>query len=99
MDIWIIRDGEKIGPLHDYEIRRKIESGELPATTPAWHEGLGDWRPLDKIEIFSREFEQETVQQSPDAPPAAESAGSPDLPVKTFFLRRFWARWFDLTLY
>ena len=34
MDIWIIQDGEKTGPLHDCEIRRKIETGELPASTP-----------------------------------------------------------------
>ena len=99
MDIWIIRDGEKVGPLHDYEIRRKIENGELPASTPAWHEGLGDWRPLDKIEIFTREFELAAGRQSPDIPPAAETATPPPLPVKTYYLRRFWARWFDLTLY
>jgi uncharacterized RDD family membrane protein YckC len=99
MDIWIIRDGEKVGPLHDYEIRRKIEDGELPATTPAWHEGLGEWRPLDKIEIFSREFELVAEKPSPYAPPSTESATPPPLPVKTYYIRRFWARWFDLTLY
>ena len=35
MDIWIIQDGEKIGPIHDYEIRSRIGKGELPPTTPA----------------------------------------------------------------
>ena len=57
MDIWIILDGEKIGPIHDFEIRRKIEAGELSATTPAWHEGLAAWKPLVEIELFTRAAE------------------------------------------
>ena len=57
MEIWYIRDGEKLGPFHDFEIRRKITAGELPPTTPAWHEGLGAWKPLEEIDIFKREFE------------------------------------------
>jgi uncharacterized RDD family membrane protein YckC len=103
MDIWIIRDGEKTGPLHDFEVRRKIESGELPATTPAWHEGLDGWKPLIEIGIFSREFERPQISPEPEAT-APESAGRgssspPPLPVTTFYGRRFWARWLDLTLY
>ncbi len=99
MDIWIIRDGEKAGPIHDFEIRRKIESGELPATTPAWHEGLDAWKPLKEIELFTREFELKappplptTIYQKPEPEPHAA-------PRETFYVRRFWARWLDLTLY
>lgn len=104
MDIWIIRDGEKFGPLHDYEVRRKIEDGELPADTPAWHEGLGAWRPLNQIDIFTREFEiaataREPAPEFPEIPPLPGSPLPPPLPVTTFYLRRFWARWLDLTLY
>lgn len=118
MDIWIIRDGEKIGPLHDFEIRRKISDAELPATTPAWHEGLDAWKPLVEIELFRREFELLPQNDQPQfEPPAPRSqpelrptAPSPDesqdepvtslpLPVKPLYLRRFWARWFDLSLY
>ena len=36
MEIWIIRDGEKVGPIHDYDIRRKIETRELSRETMAW---------------------------------------------------------------
>ncbi|MES2439441.1 MAG: RDD family protein [Verrucomicrobiota bacterium] len=100
MDIWIIRDGEKVGPIHDYEIRRKIETGELPASTPAWHEGQPAWKPLAEIDIFTREFE--IAAAPPEAAPSfpsPERATPPPLPVETFYGRRFWARWFDLTLY
>ncbi len=100
MDFWLIRDGEKTGPLHDFEIRRKIEDGELPASTPAWHDGLSGWKPLIEIEIFTREFElaaklpaEEVISPAPDSPKP------PPLPVKIEYGRRFWARWLDLTLY
>ncbi len=104
MDIWIIRDGEKVGPIHDFEVRRKIETGELPATTPAWHEGLDGWQPLIEIGIFTREFElaattREQAPVVPENPPLPDSPTAPPLPLKTFYLRRFWARWLDLTLY
>jgi RDD family/GYF domain 2 len=94
MDIWIILEGEKIGPLHDFEVRRKIEAAELPASTPAWHEGLTAWKPLGEIDIFAREF---ALAAQP--PLATAVATPPPLPVETFYLRRFWARWLDLLLY
>ncbi|MES2922325.1 MAG: RDD family protein [Verrucomicrobiota bacterium] len=104
MDIWIIRDGEKVGPIHDFEVRRKIEDGELPASTPAWHEGLAAWKPLIEIEIFTREFEiAETAREEAtvfaENSPLPDSSKPPPLPVTTYYGRRFWARWLDLTLY
>ena len=97
MDVWIIRDGEKAGPIHDFEIRRKIETGELPATTPAWHEGLDAWKPLIEIDLFTREFELAAIPTPPENPPG--QILPPPLPRKTVYGRRFWARWFDLYLY
>ena len=104
MDIWIIRDGEKVGPLHDFEVRRKIEDGELPASTPSWHEGLGEWKPLIEIGIFTREFElvakpRESALVFPEYSPLPDSVTPPPLPVTTYYVRRFWARWLDLSLY
>jgi hypothetical protein len=102
MEIWIIRDGEKTGPFHDFEIRRKIETGELPGDTHAWHEGQDAWKPLSEIEIFTREFEKGTPPRKIEteaSPYSAPRTTPPPLPAQTHYIRRFWARWFDLMLY
>ncbi len=97
MDLWIIQNGEKIGPIHDFEVRRQIERGDLLATTPAWHEGLSAWKALIEIDLFTREFARGGgAQESAAAPVSLEP---PALPVPAFLLRRFWARWFDLSLF
>ncbi|RPJ34542.1 MAG: RDD family protein [Verrucomicrobiaceae bacterium] len=102
MDIWIIQNGEKAGPIHDFEVRKKIEAGELAADTPAWHEGLSAWRPLVEIDLFSREFDQ-PIECFEEPAPAAEDEPEPDrLPPplqQPHLIRRFWARWFDLYLF
>lgn len=104
MDIWIIQNGEKIGPIHDFEVRKKIEAGELSSDTPAWHAGLSAWQALGEIDLFTREFDlpghrpedaqpsfQDVTEPEPDAPPP--------LPAQPHLIRRFWARWFDLYLF
>lgn len=99
MDVWIIQNGEKTGPLHDFEIRRKIEDGELPASTPAWHEGLDAWKPLVEIDLFRREFDKPPAPPGKDFEPSAPSPAPPPVPDQPHLVRRFWARWLDLYLY
>jgi uncharacterized RDD family membrane protein YckC len=102
MDIWIIQNGEKTGPIHDFEIRRKIEAGELPASTPAWHEGLPAWKPLVEIGLFEREFDRPFENRdTPYTPPeqGPDTSAAPAPPNESFSIRRFWARWLDLYLF
>ena len=107
MDVWIIQDGEKVGPLRDYDVRGKILSGELTGDVPAWHEGQADWQPLHRLPIFEREFEMldenPIPRREPEPEPKPESTASPPpLPANAaqpHLVRRFWARWFDLYLY
>jgi len=102
MDIWIIQNGEKVGPIQDYEIRGKIEAGELQASTPAWHDGMESWKPLVEISLFAHEFERPVEIHDTHTPPPL-----PETEVGTFTflkgnaypLRRFWARWIDLNFF
>lgn len=106
MDVWIIQDGEKTGPLPDFEVRRRIADGSLGKDTPAWHDGMAEWKVLGEMPLFEREFErpfEDTAGPSPirddDSLPADRahaSASSPGNPGEAHLARRFWARWFDL---
>jgi uncharacterized RDD family membrane protein YckC len=98
MDIWIIQDGEKTGPIHDYEIRRRIEQGELHADTPAWHEGQADWQPLRTISLFEHEFRKDPFEEIRDMEEMSRST-PPPLPASPQMLRRCFARLLDLNLY
>jgi len=98
MDVWIIQNGEKTGPLPDFEVRSRIHAGQLTGDTPAWHEGMSEWQPLSSIPLFAGEFGLDrNVREDEDAPqlppPLPQAQASPHL------IRRFWARWFDLYLY
>ena len=95
MDFWLIRNGEKSGPLPDYEIRSKIESGELGPDDPAWSEGMPGWMPLKSIALFSEFFDRPI--EAVETPPPGEAP--PPLPDPPAVYRRFWARWFDLFVY
>src|SRR6218665_3899054 len=102
MDIWIIRDGEKSGPFHDYEIRSRIGLGELTASSPAWHDGLAEWTTLSEIGLFREEFTKPPVSGSAGEPvPEAVVVNltPPPIPGPPRIIRRFFARWFDIYLY
>jgi uncharacterized RDD family membrane protein YckC len=106
MDIWIIRNGEKVGPLHDYEARHKIEAHELSRDTLAWHEGLDAWRPLCEIAIFKDDFNWVHLDDIGSSPAIEEEEQElfgarrpPPLPCGPVLGRRFWARWLDLHIY
>ena len=107
MDIWIIRNGEKNGPIHDYEARRRIQAGELPRDTPAWHEGLDGWRPLCEMAIFKDDFDWVQLGDldggssldDEDEALLAAGAAPPPLPTAPVLGRRFWARWLDIHVY
>lgn len=95
MDFWLIRDGEKTGPLPDYEIRSKIEAGDLGPDDPVWSEGLSGWVPLKSVGLFSELFERPIEVEEPASP----QVSPPPLPATPAVYRRFWARWFDLISY
>lgn len=104
MDFWIINDGEKIGPIHDFAVRKRIEAGEFLATTPAWHQGMAEWKPLVEIDLFTREFLEAPDRKLPGIELPEEglpedSRIPPPLPPTTAYVRRFWARWLDLTCF
>jgi len=106
MDIWIIRNGQKTGPIPDYEIRHRIESGEITAETRVWHDGLADWTAISQIPLYQADFQKKSLPlEVPGPPPVAPGKDIPappplpGQPGQASYIRRFWARWLDLHLY
>lgn len=97
MEFWIIRDGEKVGPFADYELRSRIEAGELGPEDPVWHDGLDGWKPLREIARFQGVFDRPAPVPVP--PPLPSHVLPPVTKEKLPVGRRFWARWFDIQLY
>ena len=101
MEVWLIHNGERTGPFHDYEIRSRIGLGELDKDSPAWHEGLAEWTTLSEIELFKNEFEVKP-EPLPEPTPTAVPGTPPPIPETSAppkIWRRFWARWMDIQLY
>lgn len=100
MEIWLIVGGKRSGPYPDYEIRSRIEHGQLDQDEKVWHDGLADWTRVGDLELFRNSFEKiektEVVASIPDFESKEEV--KPEKP-KSYFMRRFWARWTDLNAY
>ena len=46
MDVWIGKDGERLGPYPEVDVREKIRSGVFARDDLGWYDGLADWQPL-----------------------------------------------------
>lgn len=102
MDFWIIQNGERAGPYPDYEIRAKIQHGDLERESSVWREGMTAWTKLEELELFREEFEKRDPRSESAPPPLPEETAEPAAKVakpKAYIVRRFWARWMDLIAY
>ncbi|WP_266170822.1 RDD family protein [Dyella subtropica] len=68
MEVWIGRDGERLGPYKEADIRQWLRSGQVSPDDLGWYEGLADWQPLSVL--------------FPDEKPAVAST-APPLPQRT----------------
>jgi uncharacterized RDD family membrane protein YckC len=99
MEIWLIINGKRSGPYPDYEIRSRIEHGEITSEEIVWHEGLAEWTPIGELELFRNSLEKQAPTSVPPPLPKAYTEATAGAKPKAHLGRRFWARWMDLTLY
>jgi uncharacterized RDD family membrane protein YckC len=101
MEIWLIVNGKRTGPYPDYEVRGRIEHGQMDADEKVWHEGLAEWTPVGELDLFRKNFGKDDHKAAPPALPkeylkrASATAPKPN----AYLARRFWARWADLSAY
>lgn len=105
MNLWhFARDGKQEGPVAEEELRRRLDSGELPADTLVWRDGLDGWKPASEVtEWMTPLAPAGSDAVSPYAPPLAAPAETP-LPVPTSGDQvrpwiRYWARTIDIFLF
>jgi uncharacterized RDD family membrane protein YckC len=49
MNYYYAVNGNQTGPVDEEELRRMVSAGTIPATTPVWREGMGDWQPFSAV--------------------------------------------------
>jgi len=49
MEIWIGRDGERLGPYPEADVRQWLREGKMSGADLGWREGLADWQPLSVL--------------------------------------------------
>lgn len=63
MQIHIAKNGQRMGPYSEEQVRQMLASGSIAATDLAWHEGMADWQPVASV-----------LPPTPTAAPAATAA-------------------------
>ncbi|HSI13411.1 MAG TPA: DUF4339 domain-containing protein [Chthoniobacter sp.] len=81
MNIYLVRDGEKVGPFSDNALRAMLEQGEVEADDLACRKGDDTWEPLgvvlDKVDAASPE--------PPPPAPAPEPATAAQIAFLSYF--------------
>ena len=91
MEVWIAEGGEKRGPFETYQVRERIKEGDLSGDELAWHKAQDGWVKIREMDVFRSEFEKSREESLNALPPPFPSQPVPFL--------RFFARWFDVSLY
>jgi len=61
--LYVILDGEQMGPLSEQQVLEMLQEGRLQRDTSAWKEGLADWKRLDQILSLSQPLTTPTPVQ------------------------------------
>jgi uncharacterized RDD family membrane protein YckC len=69
MDIYLMRNGTRHGPLRIFQVKEMLDRGEAAAGDLGWHPGLGEWQPLSEIEALTPYLPRLTP---PPLPPPTE---------------------------
>lgn len=106
MEFWLINDGEKEGPILDFELRSRIRAGDVSEDQKVWYTELDGWTPIGEVELFANEFTpqivtEENVESYLEKLEASEPhpVTPPPVPVELHLWRRFAGRWFDYLSY
>jgi len=75
MQLYVLKNGDEMGPLELDEVRALLADGRLAPTDQAWHEGAKSWAPLSTIpEAMAEPKAQTATVKVERAAPVKETA-------------------------
>lgn len=106
MDYWVSINGEKKGPLKEWDVKELIESEVLTESGLIWHKDQENWSKVGDNPSFKHVFEKlktpPPLEEDPEEE-AGEATPAPPIQVPVtqnhFWVRRGFAKVFDLMLY
>ncbi len=112
MKVWLLVNEEKSGPFETFDVRDRIDAGELTEETLCWYQGAPSWLPLGEVAQFETMFDQvEDLSDLVVPPPIPDSVKIQTQKIKEALaeelskapplcaVRRFFARMHDFLLY
>lgn len=95
MDIYVLKEGQRIGPFLPFKLRELLEDRTIQPSDPAWIEGMESWSPLSTIEALESWMPRDPALPPPFPIPAEikEGTASSDLPGNQARRTHAWLRW------
>ncbi len=84
MQIYITRDGQRLGPYSVEDINAQLAAGTVSATDLAWYEGVASWIPLSSVPGISTGGGATTG--------AISTVSAPSAPLSSGIYAGFWIR-------
>jgi uncharacterized RDD family membrane protein YckC len=75
MEIWIGRDGERLGPYPEADVRQWLREGKMSGADLGWREGLADWQPLSVLMPDALSTDAPASAVPPPPPVIAQAPG------------------------
>jgi hypothetical protein len=77
---FFVEGGQQAGPVSESDLRIRLLSGAVPASTLVWKDGLAEWTPADTLPEFAPPPPEPLPVVPVEAPPAPVLAPAPPAP-------------------
>ena len=67
MEIFVVVDGKKTGPMSIYEVRELLRKDRINTSTLAWVKGMTKWEPLKECPPFRNSIDIEIAEADRDS--------------------------------
>ena len=102
MEIYVLKDGRRVGPFPPFKLRELLEDKEIQPSYPGWIEGMETWAPLKSIEALESWMPRDPALPPPLPHSQDSKQGDADSPADLQEIQtrrvRAWLRWLARTI-